>query len=227
MKLTLKEFLKLSEVAREEGEIRKGDKVTITYKKHPNCGESGMVTRVDDTGEELTIKLANGKTVQAGCDDVDVEGLNESYHLGGGVNHEEDEDGEYTNVEVVDSRGEDIGHFTVHFRDGKEPEVISNPGNPTESQKKQIIAVAKKALKESLTEGTWALAKSTADKAKLKKLLSKPLLAKDATKALYDLVGNDDLFDAIDETLTKDGPNVDVSDMVKGWIQRNIPDLLK
>jgi hypothetical protein len=62
-----------------EGEINVGDKVIICYTKSKHHGEKGVVSKVDDTGEEITVKLASGATTTVGCDDVDLlEGLTEA-----------------------------------------------------------------------------------------------------------------------------------------------------
>jgi len=45
--------------------------------------------------------------------------------------------------------------------------------------------------------GTWALPQTTKKAKELQKLVSKPLLAKIAEDKLYNLLGDDDLFDQI------------------------------
>ena len=76
------------------------------------------------------------------------------------------------------------------------------------------------ALKEEVVnEGTWALPKTSKQKKELKKLLSKPLKAKDATDKLYDIIGDDDLFDQIDDFASTE-PNADVRSMVKTAMKR-------
>jgi hypothetical protein len=66
-----------------------------------------------------------------------------------------------------------------------------------------------------LDEGTWALPKTSKQKAELKKLLSKPLSAKDATDKLYDLIGDDELADNIDDFEKDMGPKADVRNLVR------------
>jgi len=51
--------------------------------------------------------------------------------------------------EVTDSRGEKYGHFSVVFKKNGKVEIVANPGNPNEAEKKQIIAVARKAMQEN------------------------------------------------------------------------------
>lgn len=65
-----------------------------------------------------------------------------------------------------------------------------------------------------LQEGTWALPDSLEKVIQLRKLLSKPLAAKDAEKALQGALGDDDLYDQIQDTLKSVGPNTDVRQLV-------------
>lgn len=67
---------------------------------------------------------------------------------------------------------------------------------------------------EEIEEGTWSTPNTPKKKAELKKLLSKPLKAKDASKKLYNLVGNDDLHDELYAFAERD-PNGDVRSIVK------------
>ena len=60
-------------------------------------------------------------------------------------------------------------------------------------------------------EGTWAIPDTPKKKMTLKKILSKPLKAKDAEKAMYSIIGDDELFDAFDEAK----PNEDVRSLIK------------
>jgi len=70
-----------------------------------------------------------------------------------------------------------------------------------------------------LDEGTWAFPKTSKEKAALKKLLSKPLKAKDAADKLYDIIGNDDLADDIGDFADKH-PNDDVREIVRSHMKR-------
>jgi hypothetical protein len=70
-----------------------------------------------------------------------------------------------------------------------------------------------------LDEGTWATPDTPKEKAALKKLLSKPLKAKDASDKLYDLVGDDQMADDLDDYADKH-PNDDVRAMVKSHMKR-------
>ena len=65
-----------------------------------------------------------------------------------------------------------------------------------------------------LKEGTWALPDSLEKVIQLRKLLSKPLAAKDAEKALDGALGDDDLSDSITSTIKSVGPDTDVRQLV-------------
>ncbi len=76
-------------------------------------------------------------------------------------------------------------------------------------------------------EGTWA-APSDVDRAlELHALMKEPLPAGQATDKLYNLIGDDDLFDDIGEAEMKDGPDADVRYLVKSkvaqWIKNYDP----
>ena len=70
-----------------------------------------------------------------------------------------------------------------------------------------------------LYEGTWALPKTPKEKAALKKLLSKPLRAKDATDKIYDIIGDDELADDLDDLADRD-PNDDARELVRSHMKR-------
>lgn len=74
-----------------------------------------------------------------------------------------------------------------------------------------------------MTEGTWSLPNTKQKAMKLKKILSKPLSAEKAGDVLYDLTGDDSLYDMFDE-LIADGEGKDdirymVVDKVKKWVK--------
>ena len=78
-----------------------------------------------------------------------------------------------------------------------------------------------KEFKKNITEGTWALPDTPQKKKELKKLLSKPLPADKATKALYHLLGDDGLHDMIDQIEKEDGKKADVRSTVSTFIKQN------
>jgi len=71
---------------------------------------------------------------------------------------------------------------------------------------------------DRITEGTWALPDSQEQMTKLKELMSEPLQCgpdgEYATEQLYDLIGDDELFDDI-YVLSQKDPNADCRDLVK------------
>jgi hypothetical protein len=77
-----------------------------------------------------------------------------------------------------------------------------------------------------ILEGSWAMASTPEEITKLKNILSKPLRAKNAGKVLYNLIGDDSLFDQIDEVKSTD-PEDDVKQMVLIWLKKNVPSLYK
>jgi hypothetical protein len=85
---------------------------------------------------------------------------------------------------------------------------------------KDMLAALKESFKEEVVkEGTWALPDTPKQKAALKKLLSKPLKAKDASDKLYDLIGDDQMADDLDDYAERE-PNDDVRPMVKSHMKR-------
>ena len=83
---------------------------------------------------------------------------------------------------------------------------------------------------DTVTEGTWALPDTPADVEKLQTLMAKELIvgpdAINATEQLYDLVGDDELFDILDELSLKD-PDANAWDdpRVMARINTLVPDL--
>lgn len=69
--------------------------------------------------------------------------------------------------------------------------------------------MSKLTFKAFIKEGTWAVPDTAESKQKLKALLANPLPAKGATKKLYNILGDDLLFDAISDVEEKD-PSADV-----------------
>jgi len=86
-------------------------------------------------------------------------------------------------------------------------------------------------IESDLYEGQWASPKNEEDIQRLKELLSKPLEVgidgQTATSALYDLLGNDDLFDRISDLEEINGPKADAVPAITKWLQENDPMLLQ
>jgi len=76
--------------------------------------------------------------------------------------------------------------------------------------------------KERITEGCWSCPNTVQKAKELVNLLSKPLLASEATDKLYNLLGDDKLFDNIEDYENEEGPDYDVRFLVKDWIIDNI-----
>jgi hypothetical protein len=80
----------------------------------------------------------------------------------------------------------------------------------------------------TVSEGTWALPDSEDEIGKLIQLLDQPLPVgadgQNATNALYNIIGDDRLFDALEELSTVD-PEADARDLVVDWLQDNLPQI--
>jgi hypothetical protein len=68
------------------------------------------------------------------------------------------------------------------------------------------------------TEGTWAIPDTPAKEKELIKIFKKPLPASKSTKVLYNLIGDDGLYDLISRVEKEDGRDADVRGVVKFWI---------
>jgi len=82
---------------------------------------------------------------------------------------------------------------------------------------------------EVLEEGTWATPDSPEEIQALQTLLAQPLEvgmdAENATSALYDLIGDDELFDRLADLADAEGPRADARDTVKFFLQQEMPGL--
>ena len=72
--------------------------------------------------------------------------------------------------------------------------------------------------------GTWALPQTVEKAKKLQALLKQPLPAKNAESKIYDLIGDDDLFDSILNEKTRAGDNVDIRILVKFFLESFLDD---
>lgn len=81
---------------------------------------------------------------------------------------------------------------------------------------------------KKIDESAWTIIETLADLTKLKHFFSKPIVfgldGKLVTHKLYDLLGNDDLFDTIGREYDKLGPNADARETVKIWILNHLDD---
>ena len=82
---------------------------------------------------------------------------------------------------------------------------------------------------DSRVEGTWAVPDQDAEADDLRELMSKPLKvglnAIDATGALYDIIGDDQLFDDLGELADIKGPDYDCRPEVVSWLMKHFPSL--
>lgn len=80
----------------------------------------------------------------------------------------------------------------------------------------------------NLSEGTWAYPETEDQIVDLEKLLAEPLPvgvdAENATGALYNIIGNDELYDQLLELSNVD-PDADARETIMAWIQANLPDV--
>jgi len=82
-----------------------------------------------------------------------------------------------------------------------------------------------------LQEGTWDNPDSIAKAKKLAKTMSKPIPKKDYASTLSGLIGDDDLYDRIEDAVRKDDPqDTDVrwliADKLKEWL-KNLDQFIK
>ena len=77
---------------------------------------------------------------------------------------------------------------------------------------------------EILAEGTWSAPQTIEKAQKLLALLKAPISAKDAGRVVYNLMGDDDLYDQIDQAKNED-PNEDVRPLIVNKLQNWIANL--
>jgi hypothetical protein len=81
---------------------------------------------------------------------------------------------------------------------------------------------------DQLEEGTWQIPDNDIAIKHLQAIMAKPLAAgidgSNATGALYDIVGDDELFDRIYDA-SKGSPEMDVRPIIEMWLKSNMPDV--
>jgi len=96
-------------------------------------------------------------------------------------------------------------------------------------KKTNKMAEAFESWANQLAEGTWALPENDDEINKLIELMKQPLEAgvdaENASSALYNLLGDDQLFNDLDEIAQQQGPEVDVREVIFNWLESNHPDL--
>lgn len=82
----------------------------------------------------------------------------------------------------------------------------------------------------TVTEGTWAVPVEDLDIQKLQELMSDTLEAgidgQNATSALYDIIGDDALFDRIYDA-SRGSPEMDVRPIIYSWLEDNMPSVFE
>jgi len=93
-------------------------------------------------------------------------------------------------------------------------------------KKENKFAEQFEAWANKVTEGTWAVPEDEQDYEKLAELLQDELPvgvdAENATAALYDVIGDDRLFDSLLD-LAKQNPDADARPLITDWLQENQP----
>ena len=80
-----------------------------------------------------------------------------------------------------------------------------------------------------IEEGTWALPETPEDIQTLQTLMANPIEvgtdAENATSALYNLIGDDELFDRLGDLADNEGPKADARDVIKHFMKQEMPGL--
>jgi len=154
-------------------------------------------------------------------EDVDLdEGTKQVLAHGGKGKYKVTKDGDKIEIKFG---GKVVG--TADFDRGADSFFVSIKGEKGQKSFDDAQAIADYFAKNKITEeadldeGTWALPKTPKEKSALKKLLSKPLKAKEASDKLYDIIGDDELADDVDD-FADNNPNDDVRPIVKGHMKR-------
>ena len=132
---------------------------------------------------------------------------------------------------VSDNRVNDVlpvlAHLISEYR--AQTEVTSNtPSMESKDNMKEIAMFENWA--NNITEGTWAIPDTPESMERLKEILSQELPvgvdATNATEVLYDIIGDDELFDALG-VLADEYPEADARDIVIDWLkERGMQDAL-
>jgi hypothetical protein len=79
----------------------------------------------------------------------------------------------------------------------------------------------------NLAEGTWSMPDTPEKEAKLKELFAEPIVygidAQNVTGLLYDLIGDDELFDLLDDSA--EDPDADARETIAYWLEDNMPEV--
>ena len=114
--------------------------------------------------------------------------------------------GKFTDSEVTAEAIRDM--FLERTLDHRIEEAIPVLARLAEEQSKMTETQEFESWAETVAEGTWALPDTPQDKEKLSALMSQELIvgpdATNATEQLYDLIGDDRLFDILDDLALRD-----------------------
>lgn len=128
---------------------------------------------------------------------------------------------EFTDSEiVVDEIRELFSETRVDDRIEQALPILAKVAEQQEDNMKEVDEFEQWA--EDVTEGTWAVPNTDKKMADLKALMAKPITvgpdATNATNVLYDLVGDDQLFDDLEELAMKD-PDADARPVIQARLQ--------
>ena len=105
----------------------------------------------------------------------------------------------------------------VNAKNKKTIENMLATGRRADIMKLQKFAMSKvnaEYVPEELQEGTWKVPETRIDQMALRKVLRRPIKAKDAEKVMSQHIGDDELYDEFYE-LEKDDPNQDVRPLIR------------
>ena len=98
-----------------------------------------------------------------------------------------------------------------------------------EMKKSNKFAESFESWANDIAEGSWELPETDDDIDKLLELMAEPLEAgvdgENASSALYNLIGDDQLFDELYTLAKEQGPEVDVRETVFKWLKSTHPDI--
>jgi len=82
-----------------------------------------------------------------------------------------------------------------------------------------------------IAEGTWTIPDKLSTVSKLQELVSQHFAvgidAENVTSALYDIIGDDSLFDALGLAFDEEGPDVDARPIIKDWLEKFISQMVR
>ena len=135
--------------------------------------------------------------------------------------------------EKVDTSEETISElrdrFTKKIFDDKLSEALPYVYSAYQNRNTTQLGKEFEAWANDIVEGTWSTPDTEEKLGDLIDLMAKPLEAgidgDNATSALYDIIGDDQLFDLITQVARDDGVETDVRPLVMDWLNANMPDV--